>query len=39
MSNGVLKDHELNSSDEFEVAITKLWDELSFDEVESVFCN
>jgi hypothetical protein len=36
---GVLKDRECNSSDEIEVAITKVWDELTFDEVQSVFHN
>jgi hypothetical protein len=37
--NGVLKDRESNSSDEIEEAITKVWNELAFDEVQSVFHN
>jgi hypothetical protein len=39
MLKGVLKDCEFNSSDEIEEAITKAWDELTFDEVQSVFHN
>jgi hypothetical protein len=39
MLKGVLKDRDLNSSDEIEEAITKVGDELTFDEVESVFHN
>jgi hypothetical protein len=35
----VLKDCEFNSSDEIERAATKGWDELTFDEVHSVFHN
>jgi hypothetical protein len=34
---GVLKDHEFYSSEEIEVGITKVCDELTFDEVQSVF--
>jgi hypothetical protein len=34
-----LKDREFNSSDEIEEAIAKVWDEFTFDEVESVFHN
>jgi hypothetical protein len=36
---GVLKDRELISSDEFEEAITRARDELTFDEVQNVFHN
>jgi hypothetical protein len=39
MLKGVLKNCEFNSSDEIEEAITKIWDELTFDEVQSVFHN
>jgi hypothetical protein len=34
-----LKDGEFNSSDEIEEAIIKVWDELTFDEVQSAFRN
>jgi hypothetical protein len=34
-----LKDREFNSSDEIEEAIAKVWDELTFDEVQSAFHN
>jgi hypothetical protein len=36
---GVLKDPKFNSIDEIEEAIRKVWDELTFDEVPSVFYN
>jgi hypothetical protein len=39
MLKGALKDHEFSSSDEIEEVITKVWDELTFDEVQSVFHN
>jgi hypothetical protein len=39
MLKGVLKDHQFQSSDEIEKAITKVWGELSFDEGQSVFHN
>jgi hypothetical protein len=39
MLKGVLKDREFNSSDEIQEAIMKEWDELIFDEVQSVFHN
>jgi hypothetical protein len=39
MSKGVLRDREFNSSDEIEGVITKVWDELTFDEVQIVFHN
>jgi hypothetical protein len=39
MLKGVLKDRESNSSDEIEGAITKVWHEPTFDEVQSVFQN
>jgi hypothetical protein len=39
MLNGVLKDREFNSNDEIEEAIAKVWDEFTFDEVQSVFHN
>jgi hypothetical protein len=35
----VLKDREFNSSDEIEEVITEVWDEFTFDEVQSVFHN
>jgi hypothetical protein len=35
----ILKYREFNSSDKIEEAITKVWDELTFDEVQSVFHN
>jgi transposase len=34
---GVLKDRKFNSNDEIEEVITKVWDELAFDEVQNVF--
>jgi hypothetical protein len=37
--NGVLKNRELNSGDEIEEAITKVWDEFTLDEAQSVFHN
>jgi hypothetical protein len=39
MLTGVLKDREFNSSDEIEEAITKVWDELTFDEGQSISHN
>jgi hypothetical protein len=39
MLMGVLKDHESNSSDEIEEALTKFWHELTFNEMRSVFYN
>jgi hypothetical protein len=36
---GVLKDREFSSSDGIEQAITNVWDELTFNEVQSVFHN
>jgi histone-lysine N-methyltransferase SETMAR len=36
---GVLKDREPNSSNEIEEAIVRVWVELIFDEVQSVFHN
>jgi hypothetical protein len=39
MLEGVVKDREFNSSDETEDMTTKVWDELTFDEVQSVFHN
>jgi uncharacterized FlaG/YvyC family protein len=39
MVKAVLKDREFNSSDEIEKAIVKVWDKLTFDEVESIFHN
>jgi hypothetical protein len=34
-----LKDREFNSSDEIEEGITKIWEELTFDEVQNIFSN
>jgi hypothetical protein len=39
MLKGVFKNREFHSSDEIEEAITKVWDGLTFDEVQSVFHN
>jgi hypothetical protein len=39
MSKEVVKDRELNSGDEIEEAITKVWAEFTFGEVQSVFHN
>jgi hypothetical protein len=36
---GILKDREFNSSGAIEGAITKVWDKVTFDEVQSVFHN
>jgi hypothetical protein len=36
---GVLKDREFTASDGIEQAITKVWDELTFNEVQSIFHN
>jgi hypothetical protein len=35
--NAVVKDRDFNPSDEIEEAITKVWNELTFDELQSVF--
>jgi translation elongation factor EF-1beta len=39
MLKAVLKDHECSSGDDIEEAIAKVWDEFTFDEVQSVFHN
>jgi hypothetical protein len=39
MLKGVLKDPGFSSSDEIDDAIPEVWDELTFDEVQSVFHN
>jgi hypothetical protein len=39
MLKGVMKDREFKSSGEIEEMITKVWDELTFNEVQSVFHN
>jgi hypothetical protein len=39
MLKGILKDHEFNSSDEIEEAITTVWDILTVDNVHSVLQN
>jgi hypothetical protein len=39
MLKGVLKDREFNLRNENEEATTKVWDELTFDEVQSFFHN
>jgi hypothetical protein len=36
---GVLKDRGSNSSDDIEEAIARVWDELTFDEGQTVFHN
>jgi hypothetical protein len=35
----ILKDREFNSSDEIEEAIADAWNDLTFDDVQSVFQN
>jgi hypothetical protein len=37
MLKGVLKEREFNSSAEIEEVITKVWDELTFNEVQGIF--
>jgi hypothetical protein len=39
MLKRLLKDREFNSSHAIEEPITKVWDEITFDEVQSVFYN
>jgi hypothetical protein len=39
MLKGVLKDRELNSNNEIEEVITKVWDKFTPNEVQSVFHN
>jgi hypothetical protein len=39
MLKGVLNDREFNWSDEIQGVVTKVWDELTFAEVQSVFHN
>jgi hypothetical protein len=39
MLKGILTDREVHSHDEIEEAITMAWNDLTFDEVESVFHN
>jgi hypothetical protein len=39
MSKGILKDREFHSSDGIEVGVTKIWNDLTFDKVQSVFRN
>jgi hypothetical protein len=39
MLKGALKGCEFNSSDEIEEANPKVWNELTFDEVQSIFHN
>jgi hypothetical protein len=39
MLKGVLKDREFDSSNEIEEVVTKVWDEFTFDEVQSLFRN
>jgi hypothetical protein len=39
MLKGILKDREFRSRDEIEEAITMAWNDLTFDEVQSVFHN
>jgi hypothetical protein len=39
MLKEVLKDRELNSSDEIDEAMVKVWDGLTFHEVQTVFHN
>jgi hypothetical protein len=39
MLKGILKDQKFHSYDEIEEAITMAWNDLTFDEVQSVFHN
>jgi hypothetical protein len=39
MLKGVLRDGNFNSSDEIEKAITKIWDEFTFDELHRAIHN
>jgi hypothetical protein len=39
MLKGALKGREFGSSDQIEEVITKVWDGLTFDDVQSVFHN
>jgi hypothetical protein len=39
MLKGILKDRELHSHDEIEEVITMAWNNLTFNEVQSVFHN
>jgi hypothetical protein len=39
MLKGILKDREFHSRDEIEEVITMAWNDLTFDEVQSVFHN
>jgi hypothetical protein len=39
MLKGLLKDQKLSSSDEIEMVITRVWDDLTFDNVQSLFQN
>jgi hypothetical protein len=39
MLKGIVKDREFHSHDENEEAITMAWNDLTFDEVQSVFHN
>jgi hypothetical protein len=39
MLKGILKDREFHSYDEIEDVITMAWNDLTFDEVQSVFHN
>jgi hypothetical protein len=39
MLNGILNDREFHSHDEIEEVITMAWNDLTFDEVQSVFRN
>jgi hypothetical protein len=39
MFKGILKDQEFHSSNEIEETITRVWDDFSVDNVQSVFQN
>jgi hypothetical protein len=39
MLKGILKDQEFHSRDDIEEAFTMAWNDLTFDEVQSVFHN
>jgi hypothetical protein len=36
---GILKNHQFHSSDDLEGVVPKVWDDLTFDDVQRVFHN
>jgi hypothetical protein len=39
MFKRILKDRELNSSDDIDVTVTEMWNDLPFNDVQSAFRN